>query len=140
MQPENLSKPTGPEKMPSMPRPVFERPVENKNPELGVEKSAESFEQRSELAAASSDVFNTTAPVKTGIKAPDGITVDDSTTFANTPLVASDSDQIEKEWVDKAKKIISDTKEDPYQRDEEVSKLQVEYIKTRYGRSINLDE
>lgn len=59
-----------------------------------------------------------------------GATSDDSA------LLAADDDLIEKEWVDKAKKIILDTKDDPYTREREVSKLQIEYIRKRYGRII----
>lgn len=56
------------------------------------------------------------------------------------PLVAADEDLIEKEWVDKAKKIISNTKDDPYRREQEVKKLQIEYVRKRYGREIgNVD-
>ena len=53
-----------------------------------------------------------------------------------TPLAAGDDDLIEKEWVDRAKKIIAETKDDPYRREKEISKLQVEYIRRRYGREI----
>ena len=52
------------------------------------------------------------------------------------PDVASDDDLIEKEWVDKAKKILAETRDDPYRREREVSKLQIEYIRRRYGREI----
>jgi hypothetical protein len=54
----------------------------------------------------------------------------------DTPSVAGDDDLIEKEWVDKAKKIIADTRDDPYKREKEISKLQIEYIRKRYGREI----
>lgn len=53
-----------------------------------------------------------------------------------TPLIADDDDLIEKEWVDKAKQIIANTKDDPYRREREISKLQIEYIRKRYGRVI----
>lgn len=52
------------------------------------------------------------------------------------PLVANDDDLIEKEWVDHAKRIIAVTKDDPYRREKEISKLQVDYIQKRYGRKI----
>lgn len=52
------------------------------------------------------------------------------------PIAANDDDLIEKEWVDHAKKIISETKDDPFKREQEISKLQIEYIKKRYGRII----
>lgn len=140
MQPENLSHTTGPEKMPSMPRPNIERPVEHEL-DSAVEKGAEKFEQRSESQAAVSDVGITTDTNLTDTNVPAGATiVNKSTEIPDVPSVAADEDLIEKEWVDKAKKIISETKEDPYARDEEVSKLQVEYIKKRYGRSISLEE
>lgn len=53
-----------------------------------------------------------------------------------TSLAAADDDLIEKEWVDKAKRIIEDTKDDPYRREQEIGSLQREYIKKRYGRII----
>lgn len=55
---------------------------------------------------------------------------------ASMPIAAADEDLIEKEWVDKAKNIIEETKDDPYRREQEVGKLQREYIKKRYGRDI----
>jgi len=140
MQPENLTHTTGPEKMPSMPRPEFDHLIET-SAETAVEKSAEKFEVRSEANAAISDVGITTIAIPTGGPSQDEpVSVDVITTVSDVPSVAADEDLIEKEWVDKAKKIISDTKEDPYTRDEEVSKLQVEYIKKRYGRSVGLEE
>lgn len=56
--------------------------------------------------------------------------------FSANPVSAADDDLIEKEWVDKAKKIIEDTKEDPYRRELEIGKLQRDYIRKRYGREI----
>lgn len=54
----------------------------------------------------------------------------------DNPVSAADEDLIEKEWVDKAKKIIEQTKDDPYKREQEIGKLQRDYIKKRYGREI----
>lgn len=64
---------------------------------------------------------------------------DDTTTATDdtsTPLVAADEDLIEKEWVDKAKKVILETKDDPYRREQEVKKIQIDYVRKRYGREI----
>lgn len=62
---------------------------------------------------------------------------DDAVSLSDTSLlVANDDDLIEKEWVDKAKKIIADTKDNPFQREREISKLQIEYVRKRYGRVI----
>lgn len=52
------------------------------------------------------------------------------------PAVAADEDLIEKEWVDKAKQIISSTRDDPARREKEVSRLQADYLKKRYGKEL----
>lgn len=54
----------------------------------------------------------------------------------DSPLVAGDEDVIEKEWVDRAKKIINDTKDDPHQREQQIKSLQIDYLRKRYGREI----
>lgn len=58
----------------------------------------------------------------------------------DNPTTASDEEVIEKEWVDKAKKIITQTKDDPYKQEKEVSKLQADYLKKRYGKEIKIAE
>ncbi|OGL22704.1 hypothetical protein A2707_05365 [Candidatus Saccharibacteria bacterium RIFCSPHIGHO2_01_FULL_45_15] len=52
------------------------------------------------------------------------------------PVLAGDDDLIEKEWVDKAKKIITETRDDPYAREREVNKLQADYLQKRYGKEL----
>lgn len=56
----------------------------------------------------------------------------------DNPIVAADEDLIEKEWVDKAKKIISTTKTDPYLQEKEISKLQADYLNKRYGKELKI--
>ncbi len=56
----------------------------------------------------------------------------------STPVTASDDGLIEREWVDKAKKIVQLNKSDPYTQEHEVSKLQADYIKKRYGKDVRL--
>lgn len=56
--------------------------------------------------------------------------------ITTSPVVAADEDLIEKEWVDKAKQVIASTRDDPYRREQEVKKLQIEYVRKRYGREI----
>jgi hypothetical protein len=58
-------------------------------------------------------------------------------TPTDTPAIADDVDVIEKEWIDKAQDIISKTKTDPYQEEEQIEGLQVDYLKKRYGKDIN---
>ncbi len=59
---------------------------------------------------------------------------------SDMPLIADDVDVIEKEWVDKAKKIVSATKDDPHAQEKEVSKLQADYLQKRYNKQLKLTE
>lgn len=54
----------------------------------------------------------------------------------NNPLVADDVDVIEKEWIDRAKQIVNETRDDPYAQEQKVSVLQSDYLKKRYGKDI----
>jgi hypothetical protein len=56
------------------------------------------------------------------------------------PAIADDVDLIEKEWVEKAKAIVSQTKEDPYKQNKEISKMKADYIKKRYNKDVHLSE
>ncbi|MFZ2836043.1 MAG: hypothetical protein WAZ21_01860 [Candidatus Saccharimonadales bacterium] len=105
-------------------------------PETGIESGAERRESAAESAARQADgtpvlptpVLPTTVP-----QAP----VSDATVAQDdTPLVAADEDLIEKEWVDKAKKIILETRDDPYAREAAVTQLQADYLRKRYGKEL----
>lgn len=73
-----------------------------------------------------------TAPAAPSQPAQTTLPVDDS------PMTAADEDLIEKEWVEKAKKVISETKHDPYAQEQAVSRLQADYLHKRYGKTIKL--
>lgn len=98
------------------------------SPEASVQGGPEVSEAQAEVAQIAMPALPT--PVVPSTNAAQGAATDD------VPIVANDDDLIEKEWVDKAKKIIAETKDDPYRREREVSKLQIEYIRRRYGREI----
>lgn len=65
---------------------------------------------------------------------------DTATLLTSVPDVAADDDLIEKEWVDKAKRIISETADDPYKREQAVAQLQREYLRKRYGKEVGVSE
>ena len=62
------------------------------------------------------------------------------TTVTAAPATAADEDLIEKDWVIKLKQIIKDTQDDPYQREQQVSALQRDYIYKRDGRKMGATE
>ena len=73
---------------------------------------------------------------------------DPATTMANPssaatqggPVVADDVDVIEKEWVEKAKTIVEQTKADPHQQSTALSNFKHDYMKKRYGKEIRLPD
>ena len=135
MKPENITPVSSIEKIPAPVGYAAERSVDQvpkfeKSPERG---------DASELQQPT--VTNVTIlpanTYQTEITPTDDVAV---TTITGAPLFAKDDDLIEKEWVDRAKKIISDTKNDPFKREESVSKLQVDYLKKRYGRELGVSK
>lgn len=68
---------------------------------------------------------------------------DDVQTVASdddTPLTAADEDLIEKEWVEKLKKIITLTRDDPYERSRVIAQLQADYLKKRYNKVLGQNQ
>ena len=57
---------------------------------------------------------------------------------AGMPLIADDTDLIEKEWVDKAKQIVAQTSHDPYLQNKEINKVKADYLKKRYNKDVKL--
>lgn len=53
---------------------------------------------------------------------------------------AADNDRIEKEWVNRAKTIIAQTKDDPHEQKKEISKVKAEYIRQRFGKNVPTDD
>lgn len=52
------------------------------------------------------------------------------------PLLASDDDLIEREWVAKAKQIVAQTRDDPHAQEKQISQLQADYVKKRFGKEL----
>lgn len=122
----------GPEGLPSLP------PIDSR-----FERGQERFEQAAEAGARVSDAA-ASATAATAIATPIAPVAVDPATHAtpstSTPLVAADEDLIEKEWVDKAKEIIDQTKDDPHARTQKVNELQRDYLQKRYGKVVGASE
>ena len=63
----------------------------------------------------------------------------DSSTAPDASGEAVDRNKIEKQWVDKAKTVIAQTKDDPYAQKKEISKVKADYIKTRFNKILRTD-
>jgi len=142
MQPQNQEYNGGLEQLPSQPTPettAGERVPVLPSPESGIITGAERYEQTAELQAAAAGAAQSSAPQQYAIPvAPDPLTVipaEPPSQIAG-PLVAEDTDLIEKEWVDRAKKIILETKDDPFTRTNRVNELQKDYLQKRYNKNL----
>jgi len=142
MQPENsLHTTPGIEQAQAAPR-VGPEVVPNLPPVIsGVERGQEQVEQAAEAGARIADV-SAQAAAAAGTAAQPATPQNPTTgqAMSATPLVAADEDVIEKEWVDKAKEIIEQTKDDPHQRTQKVNELQREYLNKRYGKVVGAGE
>jgi hypothetical protein len=137
MEPKLPEANSGPEQSPDSYGQRFEHIPLPPTPEVGIETGGERMEQRAEATPAAVNTIPALPPLQV-VPAPAPV-VDDtaaSLTDDDTPIAANDDDLIEKEWVDKAKKIILQTKDDPYLREQEVNKLQADYLRKRYGREL----
>lgn len=126
--------PNSAEAIPSLPTPEtgFESPIVS--PEYGPVNP----ERGGELAAqAQAGMAAQPIPVTLPIPTPSGVSnIPQAPTSDGLPAVAADEDLIEKEWVDKAKQIVSQTRDDPARQEKEVGRLQADYLKKRYGKQL----
>lgn len=130
--PEQL--PTPIEYTPGVPGAQEARPeVQHEQREKLVERAGEQVRQVTQAQQPVAPVVQLPVPVPT---TDDGQA---TSTDDNTPAAAADDDLIEKEWVDKAKKVVLETKDDPYERERAVGKLQVDYLRKRYGKELGSD-
>lgn len=141
MEPKSSEQmPTPIEYTPQVPQSSGEQPldrpvVQPEQQEVSIEKAGEQLRQVTQASTIQAQQPST-AQLPTPVQAAQG---DDTALTDDIPAVASDDDLIEKEWVDKAKKIIAETKEDPHKRERAVNKLQIEYLKKRYGKELGSD-
>lgn len=54
----------------------------------------------------------------------------------NNPAAAADEDLIEKEWVERIKKVVSATKDNPYEQARLIGELMRDYVRKRYGKEV----
>lgn len=137
----NLPRPT-PEQTPSLP-PVSPEVAPGTKEQRSIERAPAPLEREplpqspQEVAVPVSDIA---APVPPQPVTDGGSGNDTTTLLSSVPDVAADDDLIEKEWVSKAKDIISQTTDDPHRREAAVSQLQREYLRKRYGKELGTSE
>lgn len=98
-------------------------------------RSAEQLANAEQLAqpTQSMPIAQTVNPTPTPAPTDGG---DNNSMAAGDPNTAQDVDTIEAEWVDRTRKVIAETREDPYAQAHEVAELMRDYIKKRYGKIV----
>jgi hypothetical protein len=143
MQPENSQNtPPSVEQQPVTPSVGAENIPRLPPLETKLERGQERVEQVAEAGARASDAAapaSVVVPVTPTLPAPP-VVDDPGISGVTSPMTAADEDLIEKEWVDKAKEIINQTKEDPYTRTARVNELQRDYLQKRYGKVVGASE
>lgn len=123
-----------PDSVPGVPTPESSPEIPFDSPERGQNATPERAPEQSNASQAALNA----QPIPITLPAP--VPVQDDTAQAQVaddmPAVAGDDDLIEKEWVDKAKQIISETRDDPAAREKQVGRLQADYLKKRYGKEL----
>ncbi|HSW65882.1 MAG TPA: hypothetical protein VLI54_01950 [Bacillota bacterium] len=59
---------------------------------------------------------------------------------ASSATADDDSDDLDEEWVKKAKAIVERTKEDPFTESKELSKAKADYLRIRYNKQLKVAE
>jgi hypothetical protein len=80
------------------------------------------------------------APGPVAIPVEDVQTIQKGQAIDDTGLKADEADLIEKQWVNKAKAIVVQTQDDPYNQKKEMGKVGAEYIKKRFNKTIPTDD
>ena len=64
------------------------------------------------------------------------VKVADNSAPMRYPISANDDDDIEREWVDRAKQLIVQTRDDPRAREKALDALRRDYLEKRYGKKL----
>lgn len=126
-----------------LPRPQGEQPSpenEAKVDSYNEQIASKQVEQSVVLVPPSQQPTQPINPISMPLVLPHTPPSDGAQGVAITPQIADDTDLIEKEWVDKAKHIVNQTKHDPHKQNKEMNIMKADYLKKRYNKDIKLSE
>ncbi len=110
--------------------------------EFGVAAIPEKSSTKSSIQDTPLQQSNTTAAIDPGASQLSDFSVIPAND-SNQPhgaLMADDTDLIEKEWVIRAKSIVTQTKDDPHLQNKEMNKVKADYMKKRYNKDLKVSE
>ena len=125
----------------SVQTPVFESGAKNIN-ESSMSKAVEQNSMVSSLSDANTQAHTQPLidPLKNIQSTKDQPTTTTHKIVVTDSLPANDIDLIEKAWVVKAKSIVDQTKNDPYEQSNELTKIRTDYQKKRFNINLKSDK
>jgi hypothetical protein len=127
-----LPQPLTPEQQAANPN-IDELVIGVPSPESKTQSSGGPGPQQPDPAAAAADaaqvgivpVADPSAATPTGLAVP-------------PPPTAQDADVIEKEWVDRAKKVVEQTRHDPHEQNKQLNIYKADYVQKRFKKDIKV--
>src|SRR5205814_696483 len=101
-------------------------------------ETGSSFAQGVPIMAA--PPINGMQPVQMPQSTPQPVAIPPTQQMATSTTAALNDEEIDRIWVNKAKKIVEQTHADPYRESQELGKTKVEYLKTRYNKDVKTAE
>lgn len=103
---------------------------------------AASPERASAPPAATPSPFQVAVPTQPAPPLPVSQASDSATSASKSGAakLIKDDDLIEKEWVDKAKRIVEHTRSDPHQQSEQLTMVKADYMKKQYNKTIKVNK
>ena len=105
------------------------QPSISKGPSLGYQGTA--------VPAPSIDGFTAMQPTGTPI-AQDISSTSSGMAPSQTANAGDQADDLDKEWIAKAKMIVEQTKNDPYTQSKEIAKVKADYLRIRYNKHVKV--
>lgn len=84
---------------------------------------------------AAQDDAQAATPIDTALQAALGTSAPTA-----TPAATDDDTAVDKEWIEKAKRIVAQTSENPYEQNRQLAHVKADYLQKRYGKVIKLAE
>ncbi len=110
-------------------------------PQPSSSKGANSgYQEGTRLATSSATGFSTMQPIGTAPTAQDITSTSSGMPQPQTANAGDQADDLDKEWIAKAKMIVDQTKNDPYTQSKEIAKVKADYLRIRYNKHIKVGQ
>ena len=108
------------------------QPSSSKGPALGYQEISP--------PTSSATGFSAMQPIGPTPTAQDMTSASTGMPLTQTANAGDQADDLDKEWIAKAKMIVDQTKNDPYTQSKEIAKVKADYLRIRYNKHIKVGQ